>query len=147
MQNRYLDYLREEGYKEVSIDANGHISFKFGDCDYFAIIAENDFPKHFFIFCGYRCEFASEEKKMQALQVANCINTRDRIGKVVVDIDEEIVRMSAGIFFLKPEDFKLFLRQCLSLIKDLMFDFKTGIEKESYKEYKKIMTIKRRAGL
>ena len=132
LQHLYLDYLKEEGFK-ASVDEEGDIEFKFEGDKYILFVEEKDL-EYFRIQSGYGFEFKTDEDKIKSLQVLNSVNYEYKLGKICVDIDEELVIVETGFFLVKPDDFKLFFKRCLGIIQGMISDFSDRVNEEEQSE-------------
>jgi hypothetical protein len=127
LQDFYLDYLKEEGYK-ASLGDNGNIMFKYGGDKYWLSVDEED-EKYFRIGYGCEWEFESDDEKIKSLKVSNSVNSECKLGKIWVNIDEGGVRIDSDSLFAKQDDFKIFFLRCLDTVQYMMADFAEKMEK------------------
>jgi copper chaperone CopZ len=127
LQDFYLDYLKEEGYK-ASLDDDEDIVFKYEGHKYWLSVDEED-EKYFEIGYGCEWEFESDEEKIKSLKVSSSVNSEYKLGKIWVNIDEGIVQVELNLLLAKQDDFKIFFLRCLDTVQYMMADFAEKMEK------------------
>ena len=103
LQDLYINYLREEGYR-AELDSTNRIKFKYEGRPYYLCVTEDD-PEFFKVFLPVGCKTDTETEKNKALEAASFVMRRMKSVKICPITDDQ-VWISIELFFAQPGDFK-----------------------------------------
>jgi hypothetical protein len=127
LQELYLSFLRDEGYKG-EVDSDGDILFKFEGRSYFILVHEDDENFHKILFPRFWA-LESQEEKGKALIVANSMNRQYKNGKVYLIGDLERVSASMELFLNDPNDFKILFLRTMGILQNMVNEFADEMRK------------------
>lgn len=102
LQQLYMDYLEDEGYKPT-IDSDGDVNFKREGRQYFIRVSESD-PEFFQLVFFNFWSLDDEAERARALAAADVANGKSKVAKVFTNRDN--MWASIEMFVGAPEDFK-----------------------------------------
>ena len=128
LQDLYLEYLRDEGYKG-ELDEDGDISFKYEGGFYYIFIDEDD-EKYFRIVYPNFWEIESDDERIKALTVTNTVNREYKCGKVLLvgKDDKKNTWAEVGVFLSDANEFKLFFTRMIGIIQSMVSDYEQGMK-------------------
>jgi hypothetical protein len=112
LQQMYVTYLREEGYRP-SVDEDGDVRFKYEGYPFYILVNEEDLELFTMVYLNF-WEIESVSERGEALVVASDVNNMLQMVKVCVGDYNVAVR--AQSFLATPDDFKLFFNRMLLLM-------------------------------
>ncbi|GHU24074.1 hypothetical protein FACS1894164_09820 [Spirochaetia bacterium] len=113
LQNMYLNYLQEEGYRP-NIDEDGDVHFKSEGDNYYIIVNDDD-PEFFQLLYPNFWEIESEDERIDVALAASYATMQTKVAKIyLTDYDDTSV--SVEIYLNNPEDFKTMFPRMLSAI-------------------------------
>ncbi|MDR2792827.1 MAG: hypothetical protein LBB61_04050 [Treponema sp.] len=114
LQNMYMSYLTAEGYAP-SIDSDGDVAFKKEGRPFWIEVNEDDLE---YFRIGYLANYALDYE-YEVLQFPVAINHATKVTKVakVYSLDDRgRFMISAEIYLVRPEDFKIVFNRMISAI-------------------------------
>jgi len=121
LQQLYIDYLAEEGFRGT-LDEDGDIEFKYEGDKYILYIEEDD-PEYFRLQSGYACDIETDEDTFNHLLAANAVNTEYKLGRIFVRLEKKLVLLETALFLSTPDSFKPFFKRCLGILQSMISDF------------------------
>ncbi|RMF03966.1 MAG: hypothetical protein D6772_01365 [Bacteroidetes bacterium] len=102
LQQMYLDFLGEEGYRP-EVDGDGDVRFKSEGLTYFIDVDEGD-TEYFAIMLANIYEVESAEERIRALEACNTVSSTAKVikGQIINDY----IWLTAEVFVPDPRDFK-----------------------------------------
>jgi hypothetical protein len=122
VQNRYMEYLRTEGYVP-SIDEDGDVRFRYEGGTYYIIILEDDAEFIRVLYPNF-WEIESDEELGRAYKAASYVNRTTKIAKVFVNRNEDDVSIVGESLLRGQDDYKSWFKRILSAIGTARRDFR-----------------------
>jgi hypothetical protein len=122
LQNRYMEYLRGEGYAP-SIDNDGDVRFRYEGGTYYIIILEDDAEFIRVLYPNF-WEIESNDELARAYKSASYVNRTTKIAKVFVNRNEDDVSIVGESLLAGQDDYKSWFRRILSAIGTARRDFR-----------------------
>jgi hypothetical protein len=129
LQELYLAYLRDEGYKG-EVDEDGDIEFKYEGRWYYLHVFEDD-EYYFRVTLPSFWEIETDDEQARALEAANAMNNEYKCGKVLyVESGDGYTGMfaTAESFLSAPNDFMPLFPRMLALLQNMAHAFKDAME-------------------
>jgi hypothetical protein len=123
LQNRYLNFLREEGYTP-NIDEDGDVRFRYEGGTYYIIIMEDD-PEYLRILYPNFWEIESDAELSRAYRAASTVNRTTKIAKIYINRNEGNISMVAESLMAKQDDYRSWFQRLLNIIGTARRDFRT----------------------
>jgi hypothetical protein len=124
LQNRYLAFLREEGYTP-SIDSDGDILFKIQGKSYYIIVNEDD-AEHFMILYPNFWSADTAQKRRQATLAASYATRMTKVARVYLGSNNHTTATSE-VFLSAPEDYRYIFHRMLRSIATAIENFEEYI--------------------
>ncbi|WP_250631038.1 hypothetical protein [Rhodoflexus caldus] len=115
-----MDYLRSEGYVP-RLDEEGDVVFKF-EGKFFVVTTDDNDPQFLRVVMPNFWEIESEQEKRLALEVANQVNERIKVSKVVVKRNNHVWAMAEQFIDSSP-DLEDFFKRTIRVLKAAADDF------------------------
>jgi len=119
LQEMYVDFLTEEGYKP-SIDSDGDVVFKKEGRTYFIAVRESDL-EYFTIVLPNFWEIENERERLQVLISADAANAKSKVAKVFTIKDNTWAAIE--MFVNDPKDFEDLFARSLRAIDNSVNNF------------------------
>jgi hypothetical protein len=125
LQNRYLAYLREEGYSP-SVDGDGDILFKIQGKSYYIMIDAKD-AKYLWLSYPNFWNANTAQRRRQATMAASYASARTKVARVYLD-SNNYVSASSEVFLNDPDDFRDFFPRMINTITTAVDYFEEYLE-------------------
>jgi hypothetical protein len=125
LQNRYLAFLREEGYSP-SIDSDGDIQFKIQGKSYYVIINGND-VEYFYILYPNFWSANTAQRRQLAARAASYASGRTKVARAYLGTNN-YVSATSEVFLNDPEDYRYFFSRMLTSLTTVVDYFEEYIE-------------------
>jgi hypothetical protein len=102
LQQMYLDFLGEEGYRP-EVDGDGDVQFKVEGLTYFIDVDEDD-TEYFAVMLANIYEVESAQERIAALEACNSVSSTAKVVKG--QIINDYIWLTAEVFVADPRDFK-----------------------------------------
>lgn len=115
-----MDYLRNEGYVP-RIDEDGDVVFKY-EGKFFVVTTDNNDPQFLRVVMPNFWVVESEQEKRLAMEVANQVNERIKVSKVVVKRNNHVWAMAEQFIDSTP-DLEDFFNRTIRVLKGAADEF------------------------
>jgi hypothetical protein len=127
LQNLYMDYLKNEGYRP-EVDSDGDVEFKREGLTYFIVVDPDD-PECFRLVLANIWKIDDEAERQKVLASADYSNAKSKVSKVYTVKDN--VWVSIEILVAHPEDFKAVFKRSLSALTNGEQNFTEDMRKDT----------------
>ncbi|MDR3115472.1 MAG: hypothetical protein LBU25_08125 [Treponema sp.] len=116
LEEKYMNFLKEEGYKPKIIEGYG-IVFQY-EGDNYSLEFDKTQNNHqiFTLGAGFPYDFKTDVDKIKALALANYVNKAGRIGKIWIDIESGSIDALVSFFLDNDADFKNRFSECCRIV-------------------------------
>lgn len=121
LQEMYLAYLKEEGYRG-KLDNFGNIFFTRRGWRYYILIDDND-ENFFHLLLPKFCEIMDEAEYHKGLVTANMMNCQYKIGKILMVDRGKNVSADVGLFLNDVKDYPKFFDRLLGILRLMANNF------------------------
>jgi hypothetical protein len=119
-----IEFLKGEGYKPIAQDTDEYIFFKVEGLSYYVRLYEFDYVQ----LCKlYKCDFRSDDEIQKGLQIVNSLNLKCNMGSIALDLENNLLCVKEGIFFVNPDDFKQPFYLCFGIMQQIIDEFNNAI--------------------
>ena len=111
LRNRYVEYLRQEGYNP-SVDGDGDVLFKVAGDSYYILVNADDLE----YFQIYQQLGLGTYALAEVRNAVNYANRTTKVAKVYITSNEKSVVIKVDQMLGKPDDFKAIFDRLLSIM-------------------------------
>jgi hypothetical protein len=126
LQNRYLAFLREEGYTP-SISSSGNVQFKIQGKSYYIVIDEDD-EEYFTLLYPNFWSANTAQKRRQATMAASYASNRTKVARVYLGTNN-YVSATSEVFLNDPDDYRYIFARMLRTITTAVEFFEEYLDK------------------